>query len=202
MAKRRRRRNRNRGGYCLIGLFVTVLIICILAVVGLKLTEKIVSDLDKKTYPLKYTDIIYKYADEYDVPKSVVLSMIKVESNFREDAVSGAGACGLMQLMPDTFIWLASTLGEEVSEDQIFDPELNIKYGTYYVSTLYAKLGNWENVYAAYNAGIGNVNKWLNDPQYSQNGELTDIPFWETASHVNKLKNVRAKYIELYFLGE
>lgn len=202
MAKKKKRRNNGRGKGCLVALFVTVLVICILVVAALKLTEKIATEIDLKTYPLEYTDIIYKYADEYDVPKSVILAMIKVESNFKEDAVSGAGACGLMQLMPDTFTWLASTIGEEVSEDQIFDPELNIKYGTYYVSTLYARLGNWDNVYAAYNAGLGNVNKWLSDPEYSENGELTNIPFWETANHVNKLNNVRAKYIELYFLGE
>ncbi len=202
MAKKKKRRNKGRGGCCLGGLFITVLVVCILVVLGLKLTEKITTEIDLKTYPLEYTDIIYKYSDDYNVPKSVILAMIKVESNFKEDAVSGAGACGLMQLMPDTFTWLASTLGENVTDDQIFDPEMNIKYGTYYVSTLYSKLGNWENVYAAYNAGLGNVNKWLSDPRYSENGVLTDIPFWETANHVNKLNNVRAKYIELYFLGE
>ena len=201
MTKKKRRNKRNFSG-CFIAVFVVILVLCILVIAGLKLTEKIATEIDLKMYPLKYTDIVYKYADEYDVPKSVVLAMIKVESGFREDAVSGAGACGLMQLMPETFTWLASTLGESVTEDQIFDPDLNIKYGTYYVSTLYSKLGNWENVYAAYNAGLGNVNKWLADPQYSENGVLTDIPFWETENHVNKLKNVRAKYIELYHIGE
>lgn len=201
MAKKRRK-NRRNGSIRLIVIFIVLLMLCIGCVIGLKLTEKIATEIDLRTYPLEYTDIIFRYSREYDVPESVILSMIKVESNFKEDAVSPAGACGLMQLMPETFIWLASTLGEEVSEEQIFDPELNIKYGTYYVSTLYSRFGSWENVYAAYNAGHGNVAKWLSDPRYSENGVLTDIPFPETENHVKKLVNVRAKYNELYFLGE
>lgn len=194
------RKKRAKG--CYTTALIVVLVVCVLIIVALKVTEKVVPKLEQMNYPLEYTDIIYRYAANYDVPKSVILAMIKVESNFDPRAVSNAGACGLMQLMPETFEWLASTLGEEVGEDDIFDPEMNIKYGTYYVSTLYAEFGNWENVYAAYNAGRGNVNVWLNDPQYSENGILTDIPFRETERHVDKLKIARAKYIELYFLGE
>lgn len=201
MTKKKRRNNGCAGGCC-IALFVAALLICVAVIAGLKLTDKIRSDLDQKMYPLKYTDIIYRYSDEYDVPKSVILAMIKVESNFREDAVSHVGACGLMQLMPETFTWLASKLGEEVTEDNIFDPEMNIKYGVYYISTLYESLGNWDNVYAAYNAGKGNVLKWLADERYSKDGVLTDIPFEETANHVVKLRNAREKYIELYHIGE
>ncbi len=201
MAKKKRKRTKCKGRSWIIAVFL-VFALCICAVVGLKLTEKIGTEIELKTYPLKHTEIIYKYADEYDVPKSVILAMIKVESNFNVNATSHAGACGLMQLMPETFTWLASTLGESVTEDQIYDPELNIKYGTYYVSTLYSSLGNWENVYAAYNAGKANVLKWLEDSRYSENGVLTDIPFPETSNHVLKVSNARAKYNELYFLGE
>lgn len=201
MTKKKRKNNGCSTG-CLVILFVTLLIICIAAIAGLKLTEKIKSDIDLKTYPLKYTDSVYRYADEYGVPRSVVLAMIKVESNFREDAVSGVGACGLMQLMPETFTWLASKLGEEVSEDSIFHPEINIKYGVYYISMLYNDLGNWDNVYAAYNAGKSNVLKWLADDRYSKDGILTDIPFAETANHIIKLRNAREKYIELYNIGD
>ena len=203
MAKKKRKKLKRRGGGggWIIALFV-VFVLCVIAIVGLKITEKIGTEIELRTYPLEYTDIIYKYADEYDVPKSVILAMIKVESNFKEKATSHAGACGLMQLMPDTFTWLASTLDEEVSEEQIYDPEMNIKYGTYYVSTLYSSLGNWENVYAAYNAGKQNVLNWLKDTRYSSNGVLTNIPYTETANHVKKVADARSKYIELYHIGE
>lgn len=204
MQKKRRKKRRNKSffGTCLVVFLVIVFLLCVLALAGLKFTEKISDEIDLKTYPLKYTDIIDKYSEEYDVPKSVILAMIKVESNFREDAVSGAGACGLMQLMPDTFTWLASTLGETVTEDEIFLPDINIKYGTYYVSYLYGQLGDWDNVYAAYNAGLTNVRNWLADDRYSSDGELIDIPFWETKNHIVKVNKARDKYNELYFLGE
>ncbi|MBR6513197.1 MAG: lytic transglycosylase domain-containing protein [Clostridia bacterium] len=208
MAKKRRRNRRRAragifaGGAGIIILFVLLLTVCILCLVGLKLTEKVATEIELRTYPLEYSDIISKYCNEYDVPKSVVFAMIKVESNFREDALSHADARGLMQLTPETFTWLAGKLGEEVSVDQLYDPETNIRYGTYYVSRLYSQFGNWENVYAAYNAGPTKVSSWLDDPVYSSNGVLTNIPYEETKNHVNKLVNVRAKYIELYFLGE
>ena len=64
MAKKRKRRNKGRGRGCLIGLFVTLLVICLLVIAALKLTEKITTEIDLKTYPLEHTDIIYKYADE------------------------------------------------------------------------------------------------------------------------------------------
>lgn len=202
MAKKKKRKfKRKSSGIGWIITFLIVLILCIVAVFGLKLTEKIGTELDHKIYPLKYTDFVYKYADEYEVPRSVVLAMIKVESNFKADANSQAGACGLMQLMPDTFIWLASKLGEEVTPEQIYDPDINIKYGTYYISLLYESFGDWDNVYAAYNAGKANVNKWLADERYSKDGKLTDIPYAETANHVKKVNNARNKYIELYHIG-
>lgn len=195
---RRRRKKTNAP----ILIILSVVVLCLFVIIGLKLTEKVATEFDKYTYPLRYTDIIYKYADEFNVPKSVILAMVKVESGFDPDAQSPVGACGLMQLMPDTFEWISTKLGESHSVGNIFDPDTNIKYGVYYISFLYDKYKNWECVYAAYNAGQGNVNKWLKDDRYSENGVLTDIPFEETSNHVKKLNTARNKYLELYYIGD
>lgn len=199
MKKRKKKVNTNKR---IIISFIFVIVLFIAALVASKLYVKIEEKIDNYNYPFEYGDIISKYSEEYNVPESVILSMIKVESSFNPDAVSKAGACGLMQLMPDTFKWLASTLGETYSEEDIFVPDINIKYGTYFVATLYSKLNNWSNVYAAYNAGLTRVLGWLDNPQYSKEGVLVNIPYEETRNHVNKLENARAKYIEIYELGE
>ncbi len=199
MRKNKKKRTSDFGVFLVL---LTVIALCIALMICFKVFEKVEVRVEEYQYPLTYSDIAEKYAQEYDVPLSVVLAMIKVESNFLPEALSHAGACGLMQLMPDTFKWLVEKTGEKVTDEDIYDPEINIKYGTYYVSILYDKLNNWDHVYAAYNAGLTNVNKWLSDDRYSKDGILTEIPFEETANHVIKIQEAREKYIELYDLGE
>ena len=126
-----------------------------------------------------------------------------MESNFDADAESSVGACGLMQIMPKTFEWLTGDehLGEHLNKRMLFDPETNIKYGTYYLSYLYKKFDrNTNTVLAAYNGGEGNVAKWLKDPAYSDDGKnLKDIPFKETKNYVSKVNNEIQAYKDLYY---
>ena len=141
-------------------------------------------------YPREYSEHVSKYAKEFDVPEYVVYSVIKVESGFDSDAVSQKGASGLMQLMPATYRWLAKMKNESVGN--IFDVEENIKYGTYYLSILYERYGNWTYALCAYNAGMGNVDKWIKvTPFY--------IQFLETQNYVNKLEVAMGKYKSLYY---
>jgi Soluble lytic murein transglycosylase and related regulatory proteins (some contain LysM/invasin domains) len=155
--------------------------------------------VEEKAYPLNFTEYVEMNAEYYGVPKDIIYSVIKVESNYTQTAVSSKGAVGLMQMMPDTFEWLLTKTGEEHSMDKLNDPAVNIKYGTYYLSMLYDELAVWDNVYAAYNAGIGNVRKWLKDSQYTTNGRLTNIPFNETSKYVVKVNEARDMYNKLYF---
>ena len=141
-------------------------------------------------YPRKYQEYVEKYSREFSVDEYIVYSVIKIESGFDEDAISIKGACGLMQLMPSTYSWLVETRGE-VAKD-VFDPEENIKYGTYYLSMLYEKYGNWTYVLCAYNAGMGNVDKWITSPPFT-------IPFSETKQYVNKLEIAIGNYKSLYY---
>ena len=89
-----------------------------------------------------------------------------------------------MQLMPSTFEWLTDDkLFEHLESGMLYDPETNIKYGTYCLSYLYDRYGDWELALAAYNGGLGNVDKWLEDDRYADadgEGGLKRIPFKET----------------------
>lgn len=158
--------------------------------------------IDKKFHPRSYDDIISKASEEFDVPKNVIYATIKVESGFDPLAISSKGASGLMQMMPSTFLWLTGDehLGEHLPERKLNDPEISIRYGTYYLSYLYKKFDyNWDTAFAAYNGGEGNVAKWLNDPKYSdENGNLTDIPFEETKKYVKKINQAIEAYDKLY----
>lgn len=172
-----------------------------------------------KVLDWEYADTAEKYAQEYDVPLEVVYAVIETESHFESDAQSGVGACGLMQLMPDTYDWIQGRLGEGENTDgqaegntqqavspetpgeeeaDIFDPETNIRYGVYYLSYLYERFGVWETVYAGYNAGPNIVAKWLEDETYSTDGKtLEHIPYTETANYVVKVSDARERYHKL-----
>lgn len=151
----------------------------------------------EETNSLTFATLIEKYSDEYNVPKELVFAVIKVESGFDPEAESSVGALGLMQMMPKTFEWLTGEehLDEQLAFEDLTDPEVSIRYGTYYLRYLYRKFENWDTVLAAYNGGEGNVAKWLADPEYSDgNGNLTYIPFEETRNYVEKVNRAMSKY--------
>ena len=134
-------------------------------------------------------------AEEFGVPLALVLAVIRTESNFRADAVSTAGARGLMQLLPQTFVFLRDEqLCETLSDSEIDTPRTNVRYGTYYLSYLKARFGTWPEALAAYNAGEGRVALWLNDPALSKDGRLQRIPFPETAAYLEKVQKSYAAY--------
>ena len=122
------------------------------------------------------------------------LNVIKCESNFRPDARSSVGAMGLMQMMPATFKDMQKRLKEEHDDSALFDPEVSIKYGTYYLKYLYNYFDDWDLVVPAYNAGMGNVSKWLKNEEYSKDGKLIVIPFKETERYVLKVNTALAEY--------
>jgi len=182
---------------------ITILIIIIISLGVGFVYERITVSLEKKAHPVpaEYKDIVEKYSEEYDVPIEIIYGVIKAESGFRSDVVSSAGAVGLMQIMPDTFEWIAMKLGESPLEGLLYDPHTNIKYGTFFLRYLYREFGNWDIVFVAYNAGPNNAKQWLNDPRYTKDNELVivNIPYEETKNYVKKVnKNIEA-YKRLYF---
>ena len=152
-------------------------------------------------YPVKYEACIKENAAAYAIDPYLVMGMIKAESNFDEDAVSVKNATGLMQIMEPTALWLADRMQLADFEYQdITKPEINIKMGCYYISYLIEQYeGNIENALAAYNAGGGNVNRWLRDSSCSKDGKALDaIPFPETKRYVNRVLNNMRMYTLLY----
>lgn len=181
---------------------VAVLLIICISIGGGILINEAWNAIDKRLHPKDYSEIIAEASQEFDIPQYIIYAVIKVESDFDSNAVSSAGALGLMQMMPSTFEWLTGDehLGENLSTKKLDTPEVSIRYGTYYLSYLYKKFDyNWDNTFAAYNGGEGNVAKWLADPEYSDlEGNLTNIPYEETANYVKKVNNAIEKYKELY----
>ena len=148
-------------------------------------------------YPEKYHQLVTKYAEEYSVPKELVFAVIKVESKFDPNVESSAGAIGLMQMLPSTYKWLTTKLGDEYWQGSLYDPETNIKYGTYYLQYLYSRFGSWEKAIIAYNWGEGNFSDFLNDVGYTE-GDYDSIPVEETRNYVKKVIHHWEKYKELY----
>ena len=159
--------------------------------------------IELATHPDDHLQYVRKYAYEYNISEAVIFAIIKVESDFDTQAESAVGARGLMQMLPSTFEWLTGDdhLGEHLHKDELFDPEVSIRYGTYYLNYLYEKFDrNMDTALAAYNGGEGNVAKWLADEQYSDgNGNLTDIPFEETKNYVQKVNKEMKTYRNLYY---
>ena len=153
----------------------------------------------KILYPLRYEEYIIEYSNKYELDKYLVMSLIKAESNYIYDAHSGF-ARGLMQITDDTALWISEKLDTDFKYEDLNNPQININMGCYYLKYLtdYYK-GNTSLALAAYNAGMGNVNRWLSDSRYSKTGNTLDyIPFPETEKYVEKVNKGINIYKKLY----
>ncbi len=143
----------------------------------------------KINFPIKDYDIIETYAETNNLNKELVCAIINVESGFDSQAVSNKGASGYMQLMEPTALWGIETLNiDGVTYDDIFDPELNIALGTWYLSNLKRQFGSENLAIISYNAGSGNVAKWLAENEGDEEATLQNIPFKETKNYYFKVK--------------
>lgn len=154
----------------------------------------------KYVFPYKYSDHIEKYSEEYDLDPLLVLSVMKTESGFDKESESIKGAKGLMQIMDSTGSWISEEIGiYYFHPNMLYEPELNIRFGCWYLNNLRGEFKDLDLVLAAYNAGSGNVNKWLKDEKYSKDGiTLSYIPFNETKKYVDRVKTNYNIYKYLY----
>lgn len=154
----------------------------------------------KKMYPKKYSEYVHKYSEEYNVDELLIFSIIKAESNFKPEVTSNSNAMGLMQLMENTALEISNIIdGINIEKEDIYSPEINIKFGTYYFSTLIERYNNIGLALAAYNAGMGKVNSWIEDGIIKSDGsDLENIPYKETNLYVRKILNSYKVYQELY----
>ncbi|MBQ3834481.1 MAG: lytic transglycosylase domain-containing protein [Elusimicrobia bacterium] len=141
---------------------------------------------------IKYYPKIEQYSKQYKVDPLLVVSIMKVESNFKPNAKSKKGAIGLMQVMPQTAKDVAGkylNLGS-FSEEKLYEPEYNIMVGIYYIKILSDMFdGNINLVLASYNAGLGNVQKWrIENPIIEYDPD--EVPFKETKKYVAKISKI------------
>lgn len=186
------KKKKSRKGF---SLFI-FLLVCVLVFFGVKIGgNKVMTAL----YPHKYSELVEKYAQEYDIDDVLLYSVIRTESGFDPESVSSANARGLTQITEDTFDWLLMKTGETYRFDDLFTPEISIKYGALFLSILQKEYGVTETVVAAYHAGMGNVSSWLASSEYSDDGiHLRKIPISDTAHYVNKVMSAMDKYYKLY----
>lgn len=152
----------------------------------------------KILYKKDYSEYVSKYSQEYSVEEELIYAIIKAESNFEANAVSAKSAQGLMQLMYSTAEDVARKNGIKLTEDNILEPGININIGTKYIATLLEKYESLEVALAAYNAGSGNVDKWIKNGTIKSDGsDIENIPFKETNTYVRKIMRDYKIYLEL-----
>ena len=179
-------------------IIFTAIILILLILFGILRIQDIIL---KQIYPLKYREYVEQYSEKYNLDKYLVYAIIKAESNFKPDIVSTSGAIGLMQLMDATAEELANEINYMYPSNEIlYEPETSIALGTAYFNKLLAIYeGNVNLALTAYNAGIGNVKKWIDNQTIKSDGsDIENIPFKETNNYVRKILRDYKIYKDLY----
>lgn len=171
---------------------------------------------DSLLYPVVFADFIMDSSRRYGVDPLLILAIIRQESRYNPDAISPAGARGLMQIMPHTARRLLAVMEDEgLSQDiiardlrkdsdtnflggQIMNPELNIKLGALYLKNLIDRYGGISYALAAYNAGEKTVDSWLKNNYLSEDEFIEDIPYRETINYVKRVLATYDKYLKIY----
>jgi soluble lytic murein transglycosylase len=142
-------------------------------------------------YPLSYEQIVRGHARNYNLEPALLAAVIYQESKFDAEARSDAGAVGLMQLQPETAKGIAlRTGGAKFRVDDLTNPEINVRYGSWYLRHLLDKYGDEELALAAFNAGQGNVDSWRREGK--------GIAFAETRHYVDRVQELKAIYRDAY----
>jgi peptidoglycan lytic transglycosylase len=144
-------------------------------------------------YPLKYEQIVRGHARNYELDPALLAAVIYQESKFRSDAKSESGAIGLMQLQPETAKGIAiRTGGSRFQTSDLYVPEINVRYGSWYLRHLLDKYEDEETALAAYNAGQRNVDEWR--------AQGKGIQFSETRAYVDRVEHLKGVYHDAYGL--
>lgn len=146
---------------------------------------------DRTRYPLEYEHILRAHGENYGLDPALLAAVVYVESRFDPNAESEAGALGLMQLLPDTAKGIAlRTGGDRFVVADLRDPEINVRYGAWYLEHLLSRYDDTRLALAAYHAGQGNVDDWL------RSGGTIEFP--ETRDYVSEVIRLRDVYADAY----
>ena len=192
---------------------------CVFAAIGLwiarmsmdRQTEQVLAaraaqeEAVREAHPLRYEELIEEKAAKYNLSPAFVAAIVLNESSFRPDAESSVGARGLMQLMEDTAGWIYEKMGGSgaYSFDTMYDAETNVEYGCWYLNFLSERFrGDPVLVAASFHAGQGEVQNWLNDSRYSQDGltiRLDDMIDGPTKQYAARVLDDYAAYKRIYY---
>lgn len=151
-------------------------------------------------YPQAFEELVIAASQKYNLEPELLWAIIREESRFKHDAVSWVGALGLMQIMPPTGKDIASRLGMSITDDDLLNPEINIKFGAFYINSMLNMFDkNRDKALAAYNGGAGNVKKWMESSFGTLEEDFpTAITFTETQEYITKVMNSYYVYKWLY----
>lgn len=172
-------------------------------IIGIILVFMFKNELLKMAYPNTYSEYVLKYSREYQVDENLIYALIKAESNFKENAISNKEAVGLMQLMEETAKDVAKKNNIQIDyqniKTELLNVDHNIQIGTIYISALLQRYQNKEVALAAYNAGIGTVDNWIEKQIIQADGsDIENIPYKETNNYVRKILRDYKIYCDLY----
>ena len=180
-------------------VLVVLSLIALCLIISSVLIFWVLPNVLRSRFRLDYVEQIQRYSAEYDLEPSLVAAVIYTESSFRPDATSRVGARGLMQIMPDTGREIAEALGEPFDEDALYQPEVSIRYGCYYLRKQLDRFDqNVAVTLAAYNAGPNRAALWLSEYGLDSNGRISYIPYGETDRYVKRVLQAQENYAGLY----
>lgn len=182
-----------------------IILISVLMLLFFGLIQLIGTGLDsisRNLYPKKYETIVEQYAIENEIDPLLIYAVIRTESGFDPKAVSNVDARGLMQITDETFQWIKSKIApsENLAFEDLYDPQVNIRFGSYYFAKCMERYGNHVGTAAAaYHSGWGTVDKLLKNPKYSEDGKtLHTYPFEQMGLYVQKIDRAYTRYQTYY----
>ena len=187
-----------------VGKFVKRLLVLLLVllVAGTVLFAAFQDKIERWEYPIEYSEYVTYYADKYDLDPLMLYAFIRTESNFNPKADSDAGARGLMQITEVTFDWIKTKIAptEDLTFEDLYDPETNIRFGSYFVSyCLLRYQDDLATASAAYHSGWGTVDGLLSQAEYSADGKTLDhYPYPQMRLYVKKITSSYQRYQEIY----
>lgn len=184
-------------------IFLFLLVFTALVFLGARILGIGMDSINGAMYPRKYERYVEYYAGKYQVDPLLLYAFIRTESSFDPNAnAESTDARGLMQITEICYDWVKGNIAptEDLTFDDMYDPETNIRFGSYYLS--YCLLRYDEDIStaaAAYHSGWGTVDALLEDEGYSQNGTTLDVfPFEQMGLYVRKINNAYEQYKRLY----
>lgn len=177
-----------------------IIAILILSIVFGYIYQTVGYRMDLEKHPREYSEFVSKYVEEYGVPEYIIYGLILTESEFQSNFLSEDGKIGLMQISPETYKSMQTMTKESAESGILYDPETNIRYGTYRLSYLFTEYSRWKTVIAIYVSDEDTVRGWLENPAYTdENGNLTEIPDVYTAEKAALIEEKAEMYRKLYY---